>query len=75
MFVPITSEVNIEKGMVLKEIATGRLFEVGPRLKEDSKGWGDDPWQLTDLSSGEHDLKAVAYHELTEKYLADVQDS
>ena len=31
MFVPITSEVTIDTGMVLKEIATERLFEVGQR--------------------------------------------
>jgi hypothetical protein len=75
MFVPITSEINIETGMVLKEIATGRLFEVGTRLKNDSEVWGDDPWELNEIASGERAQTAVAYQELTEKYLAEVEDS
>jgi hypothetical protein len=74
MFVPITSEINIEKGMVLKEIATGQLFEIGNRIKEASKGWGDDPWELRDFERREHEPKAVAYNELAEKYLAEVEE-
>ena len=42
MFVPITSEVTIDTGMVLKEIATERLFEVGQRLSDKEEVWGDD---------------------------------
>lgn len=75
MFVPITSEITIETGMVLKEIATGRLFEVGSRLKNDSEVWADDPWELMEVESGEREQKAIAYQELTQKYLAEVQDN
>jgi hypothetical protein len=73
MFVPITSEITIEKGMVLKEIATNRLFEVGSRLKNESEVWADDPWELKEIESGSHKQKAVAYQELTQKYLAEVE--
>ena len=34
MFVPITSEVIIERGTVLKEIATGQLFEVRGKAEQ-----------------------------------------
>ena len=53
MFVPITSEVTIDTGMVLKEIATERLFEVGQRLSDKEEVWGDDPWELTEIAPGE----------------------
>jgi hypothetical protein len=75
MFVPITSEITIETGMVLKEIASDRLFEVGTRLKNDSEVWADDPWELNEIESGERERKAIAYQELTQKYLAEVEDS
>lgn len=74
MFVPITSEVTLKTGMVLKEIATSRLFEVGSRLKNDSEVWGDDPWELTEVTDGRRERTAVAYHELTEKYWAEVEE-
>jgi hypothetical protein len=73
MFVPITSEITIEKGMVLKEIATNRLFEVGSRLKNESEVWADDPWELKEIESGARKQKSVAYQELTQKYLAEVE--
>jgi hypothetical protein len=76
MFVPITSEVTIETGMVLKEIATGHLFEVGARLNNREETWGDDPWELTEINPGNREPTAVAmgYLELTEKFLAEVED-
>jgi hypothetical protein len=74
MFVPITSEITIEKGMVLKEIATNRLFEVGSRLKNESEVWADDPLELKEIESGAaRKQKSVAYQELTQKYLAEVE--
>ena len=75
MFVPITSEITIETGMVLKEIATGHLFEVGARLNNLEETWGDDPWELTEIGPGNHEHTAVAmaYQELTQKFLAEVE--
>jgi hypothetical protein len=74
MFVPITSEVTINKGMVLKEIATGRLFEVSRRLSEKAEVLGDDPWALYELDAGNRAPTAVAlpYQVLAMKYLAEV---
>ncbi|HTE30150.1 MAG TPA: hypothetical protein VK666_07235 [Chryseolinea sp.] len=76
MFVPITSEVTINTGMVLKEIATDRLFEVGHRLSNKKEVWGDDPWELTEIASGNSARTAIAltYQELAMKYLAEVED-
>lgn len=75
MFVPITSEVTIEKGSVVKEIATGRLFEVGNRLKSGTDVWGDDPWEIREITPGNNSVKAIGYLELAEKYHAEVEDS
>ena len=76
MFVPITSEVTINTGMVLKEIATGRLFEVGERLTDNTEVWGDDSWELTEITTGNPGRTALAlpYQELAMKYLAEVED-
>lgn len=72
MFVPITSEVTLSQGMIVKEIATGRLYELGDRMKSNSEVWGDDPWQLNEVVGSDRDFKAVAYLELSEKYMAEV---
>lgn len=76
MFVPITSEVTINTGMVLKEIATERLFEVGRRLSDSEEVLGDDPWELTEIAPGNHAPAAIAlpYQVLAMKYLAEVED-
>lgn len=75
-FVPITSEVTITMGMVLKQIATGRLFEVGKRLN-DTEVWGDDNWELIEVvSPGSLDRTALAlpYQDLAMHYLAEVEE-
>jgi hypothetical protein len=76
MFVPITSEVTITTGMVLKEIATGRLFEVGERLSTKEEVWGDDSWELMEITDGNPGRTALAlpYQELAMKYLAEVEE-
>jgi hypothetical protein len=76
MFVPITSEVTINMGMVLKEIATDRLFEVGHRLSKKEEVWGDDSWELTEIAPGNSARTAIAlpYQDLAMKYLAEVED-
>ena len=75
MFVPITSELNIERGMVLKQIATGHLFEVGARLNNREEVWGDDPWEITEIAPAKNGRTALAlgYEELAMKYLAEVE--
>jgi hypothetical protein len=76
MFVPITSEVTIDTGMVLKEIATERLFEVGQRLSDKEEVWGDDSWELTEIAPGNLERVAIAlpYQILAQKYFAEVED-
>jgi len=76
MFVPITSEVTIDTGMVLKEIATERLFEVGQRLSDKEEVWGDDSWELTEIAPGNLRRPAIAlpYQVLAMKYFAEVED-
>ena len=76
MFVPITSEVTIKTGMVLKEIATDLLFEVGVRLKNGKEVWGEDSWEITELAPANHDRVALALprQELSMKYFAEIKD-
>ena len=76
MFIPITSEVNIETGMVLREIATGQLFEVGARLNNREEVLGDDPWEITEITPGnaERTVLAVSYEGLARKFFAEVED-
>lgn len=76
MFVPITSEVTIKTGMVLKEIATEVLFEVGHRLKNEKEVWGPDTWEITEIAPDSLDRVALALprQELAMKYLAEVED-
>ena len=74
MFVPVTSEVTINTGMVLKEIATDRLFEVGHRLTDNEEVLGDDPWELTEIAPGNPARTALPYQQLAMKYLAEVED-
>ncbi|SHG74348.1 hypothetical protein SAMN04488109_1647 [Chryseolinea serpens] len=73
MFVPITSEVTINTGTVLKEIATDRLFEVGRRMSDTEEVLGDDPWELTEIDPG-HSARTISLHytELAMKYFAEV---
>lgn len=74
MFVPITSEVTIGTGTVLKEIATGHLFKVSRRLKDGNDVWGDDPWELLEIMGSDPERKTIAYLELTEKYFIEVEE-
>lgn len=76
MFVPITSEITVGTGMVLKEIATGHLYEVGPRLNNREEIWGDDPWELIELEpeGREPTVIAVNYDDLARKFFAEVND-
>lgn len=74
MFVPITSEITIGTGTVLKEIATSHLFTVSRRLKNDSEVWGDDPWELLEIIGTDPQRKTIAYGELSEKFLAQVEE-
>jgi len=74
MFVPITSEVIIEKGTMLKEISTGKLYEVGVRMVAHEEVLGDDPWEITESESGNSEPRVLAmrWDDLAAKYFAEV---
>jgi hypothetical protein len=76
MFVPITSEVTIGTGMLLKEIATDRLFEVNERLANGAEIWGADTWRITENVSADPDRTSLTLtrQELSRKYFAEVED-
>lgn len=72
MFVPITSEITLGTGTVLKEIVTGHLFQVSRRLKNNTEVWGDDPWELLEIMGTDPERKTIGYLELSEKYYVEV---
>jgi len=74
MFVPITSEITLGTGTVLREIATDHLFKVSRRLKDGSDAWGDDPYELLEINGNDPERKTITYQELSEKYLAEVEE-
>jgi len=76
MFVPITSEVNLSTGMVLKEIATDHLFEVSERLANGSQIWGEDSWRITENEPTglSRPTLTMTRQELAMKYLAEVEE-
>lgn len=76
MYAPITSEINLETGMVLKEIATEQLFELSERLPEGTEVLGD-AWKITPIGIGRPDAKPsviLSRQELSERYFAAVED-
>ncbi len=76
MFVPVTSEVIIKNGMVLKEIATNELFEVAERLPHRSEVWGEDTWTIMKVEPQQFNRMPVELtrQELSMKYLAEVDE-
>ena len=71
MFAPITSEVTIRTGLVLKEIATDQLFEVGSKLKDVAEAW-----VIREIVSDRKSrIELVADRQtLSRKYLAEIDD-
>jgi hypothetical protein len=75
MYVPITSEVNLETGMTLLEISTERLYTITERLKKSKEVLGDS-WEITPVDTLGLDRlpKVLATPELSERYFAEVED-
>lgn len=69
MFKPITSEIIIKTGMILREIASGREFEAGLKLND-----GSDRWYLKELDTSDPKAKEfiVDRQTLAMKYFAEV---
>jgi hypothetical protein len=76
MDAPITSEIDLEPGMILKEIATGKLFAVGERLKSGTDVAGEDTWRIipANAASADRSPRVLTRNELSEKYFAEVED-
>jgi hypothetical protein len=76
MYAPITSEITLRTGMVLREISTDQLFEVTERLKSGTNVSGEDIWKLTPIGGGQLDRLPVVLprQELSEKYFAEVEE-
>ncbi|MBT1686928.1 hypothetical protein [Dawidia soli] len=76
MDAPITSEINIETGLVLKEIATGKLFVVGERLKFGTDVAGEDTWRIipANAASADRSPLVLTRNELSERYFAEIEE-
>lgn len=76
MYAPITSEIIIEIGTVLREISTDKLFLVVERLKHGTDIAGEDTWKITpaDTRSADQSPLVLTRQELSEKYFAEVED-
>ena len=71
MFAPITSEITLHTGQVLKEIATGSLFEIGVRLRD-----GTDTWEIVEIAPDNQSkvLMVADRQTLAMKFMAEVED-
>ena len=71
MFETITSEIDLHTGQILKEIATGCLFEVGARMKD-----GSDSWELTEIAPENHSKVVMVADRQTiaMKFFAEIED-
>jgi hypothetical protein len=74
MYVPITSEITIEIGTVLREISTDQLFQVAERVHHGAEVAGDDTWKITPAGTGSADRPGlqVTRVQLAQKYFAEV---
>ena len=76
MYVPITSEITLGTGTVLREISTGQLFEVGERLKHGGEISGEDEWMITPVGadSSQRPPVILSRQQLSQKYFADDEE-
>lgn len=75
MYVPITSEITIKAGMVLKRIATDELYKVYERLGHGKEVLGQDSWKIRPIEPDPFPMDIILpRQELSEKYFAEVDD-
>lgn len=74
MYAPITSEVILERGLVLKEIATEQQFRVAERVVPDAPVAGEEAWRLEPIGPDGAVRKALVLPRqmLSERFVADV---
>lgn len=75
-YVPITSEIILGTGMVLREIATNRLFTIEERVKRSQEVSGEDIWRIEPMDTVTFDRMPLDLprQELAEKYFAEVEE-
>lgn len=71
MFEPITSEVTLHTGQVLKEIATDVLFKVGMKLRD-----GTDAWEIIEVAPTNRDkiIMVADRQTLAMKFFAEMEN-
>jgi hypothetical protein len=74
MYAPITSEINIEPGMLLREIATDQLFSVEGRLRSTLEVTGEDIWRIIPVDNISREPVVMSRQELSEKYFVEVDE-
>jgi hypothetical protein len=72
MSLPITSEITLGIGTILREISTGQLFTVAERLENNSNVLGDT-WKLTPMIDADPQRLPIVMtrQELSEKYFVE----
>jgi hypothetical protein len=73
MYAPITSDIVINIGTILREISTGQLFTAVERLQGEHDISGEDIWRLipTGTPNPERSSITLSRTELSEKFFAE----
>jgi hypothetical protein len=71
MYAPITSDIVINIGTVLRQISTGQLFTAVERLLGDHDISGEDIWRLVPLDNPGGSSITMSRTELSEKFFAE----
>ena len=71
MYAPITSDIVINIGTVLREISTGQLFTAVERLLGEHDISGEDIWRLVPMDNPERPAIIKSRNELSENFFAE----
>jgi len=71
MYAPITSDIVINIGTVLRQISTGQLFTAVERLQGDHDTSGEDIWRLVAMDNPQGSFITISRTELSEKFFAE----
>ncbi len=74
MHAPITSEINIEPGLLLREIATDQLFTIEGRLRSTLEVTGEDVWRIVPVDNLSRSPVVMSRQELSEKYFVEIDE-
>jgi len=71
MYAPITSEININIGTVLREISTGQLFTAVERLLGQHDTSGEEIWRLEPIDNPKRLPITMSRNVLSELFFAE----